>query len=104
MSTTDGSTCSLGITASLLETKIASAQGLAWHSDACPDELPAKNVVVRPQPAVLYSFHWDGYETANTCGDSGKVAPPRRYQVSAALIGGRPHGTYFWVTEPAATP
>lgn len=100
MSTNDGSTCRLGITPALLETKIVSAEQVAWRSSSCPDALAAENVVVRPQPAVLYAFHWDGVIRLGACTGTGTVAPPARYRVSAALIGGEPHGAYFFITEP----
>lgn len=104
LSTTDGSTCSLGITPALMETRITFLTGgeeqVAWLSSSCPDELPAKNVVVRPQPVMLYSFHWDATMTDGTCGGAGSVAAPGRYRVVAALIGGEPNGSFFFVTEP----
>lgn len=100
MSTNDGSTCRLGITPALLETKIVSFEQVAWRSSSCPDALAAKNVVVRPQPAVLYSFHWDGVIRLGACTGTGTTAPPARYRVSAALIGGEPHGSDFFITEP----
>jgi len=100
MSTTDGSTCTLGITPAMLETRIAYGANVVWQDSTCPDELAAKNVVVGPHPAMLYSFHWDGYQTADACSRTGDVALPRRYRVVAALIGGEPRRGFFYVTEP----
>ncbi len=104
MSTTDGSTCSLGVTPALMETKITSlsraGESVVWQSSSCPDEVPAKNVVVRPQPVMLYAFHWDGDITDGTCRGTGSTAAPGTYRVVAALIGGEPHGSDFFVTEP----
>lgn len=100
MWTTDGSTCRLGITPTLMETKIYSATDLAWQSAMCPDEMAAKNVVVRPAPALLYSFHWDGLMRTDACSASAKAAPPAQYRVTASLIGGEPQASYFFVTEP----
>ncbi len=102
MSTTDGSTCSLGITPALFEAKVEFGRQVAWQSTACPDELAARKVVVRPHPAVLYTFAWDGYVAADACSGSAKVAAPRRYRVVAALIGGDPQRGFFYVTEPNA--
>ena len=101
MWTTDGSTCRLGITPALMETKIYSAAGTAWQSSMCPDELAAKNVVVRPEPESLYSFHWDGHLRAGACMVTGELAPPASYTVAAALIGGEPQTGSFFVTEPS---
>lgn len=102
MSTTDGSTCTLGITPALLETRIESGDVTVWQSTTCPDGLGAKNVVVRPQPAVLYSFGWHGYQNRNGCQGTGTVASPGRYLAVAALIGGEPASASFYVTEPDA--
>ncbi len=101
MSTPDGSTCSLGITPSLLETRITSGDVIVWQSRSCPDGLPAKNVVVRPRPAVVYSFDWDGQINPDSCSSSNRVAQPGGYWAEAALIGGEPHKTYFDVTAPS---
>jgi len=101
LSTPDGSTCSLGITPSLLETRITSGDVIVWQSRSCPDGLPAKNVVVRPKPAVVYSFGWDGQINPDSCSSSNRVAQPGGYWAEAALIGGEPHKTYFEVTAPS---
>lgn len=97
MSTPDGSTCSLGVTPRLLETRITSGDVLVWQSRSCPDGLAAKNVVVRPRPLLVYSFDWDGRVTPDSCTSSDQVAAPGGYWAEAALIGGEPQKTYFEV-------
>lgn len=98
MSTADGSTCSLGITPSLLETRIVSVPVVVWQSSSCPDALPAKNVVVRPRPAVVYSYEWDGQVNPDSCSATNRLARPGGYWAEAALIGGEPQRAYFAVT------
>ena len=100
MASADGSTCSLGITPSRLEIEITSGTATVWQSSSCPDGLAAKNVVVRPQPAVVYSLTWDGRITSDACSTKGKIAAPGGYWVEAALIGGAPHKSYFAITAP----
>jgi hypothetical protein len=98
MATPDGSTCSLGVTPSLLETKITSGGVVVWHSTSCPDALPARNVVVRPKPRVVYSYTWDGQVNPDSCSASDVIAQPGGYWAEAALIGGEPTKAYFEVT------
>lgn len=98
MSTGDGTTCSLGITPSLLETRITSGAVVVWQSKSCPDALPAKNVVVRPKPGVVYSYAWDGQINPDSCSATDRVAQPGGYWAEAALIGGEPNKSYFEVT------
>lgn len=98
MSTTDGSTCSLGITPKVLELRITSGPATIWQSTSCPDGLAAKSVVVRPTPASVYSYQWDGRVSPDACSAGGRVAQPGGYWVEAALIGGEPHKAYFEVT------
>jgi hypothetical protein len=100
LSTKDGSTCSLGITPSLLETRITSGDVVIWQSGSCPDALPAKNVVVRPKPSVVYSYTWDGQINPDSCSATNRIALPGGYWAEAALIGGEPHKAYFEVTAP----
>jgi hypothetical protein len=103
MSTSDGSTCTLGITPNLLETRITSGDVVVWQSSSCPDALPAKNVVVRPKPAVVYSYTWDGQFNPDSCSATNRIASAGYYWAEAALIGGEPHQTQFQVTKaPAA--
>lgn len=97
MATKDGTTCSLGVMPSKLEIKITSTPATIWQSTTCPDGLPAKNVVVGPRPAVVYSIHWDGHIDPNACRTGWRVADPGGYWATAALIGGEPHTAYFAV-------
>jgi hypothetical protein len=97
MATTDGSTCSLGLTPSGLEIEITSGPATIWHSTSCPDGLPAKNVVVQPRAEVVYSIHWDGHIDSNACRTGWRTADPGGYWVTAALVGGEPDRTYFAV-------
>jgi hypothetical protein len=103
MSTPDGSTCTLGITPSLLETRITSGDVVVWQSSSCPDALPAKNVVVRPKPVVVYSYTWDGQFNPDSCSATNRVASPGYYWAEAALIGGEPHQTQFHVSRAPTT-
>jgi len=99
MSTEDGTSCTLGISPSLLETRITSGDVIVWQSGSCPDALPAKNVVVRPKPALVYSYGWDGQINPDSCSDTNRVAAPGWYWAEAALIGGEPTKTQFQVTS-----
>ena len=101
MSTTNASTCTLGVSPSLLEARLSSAKGIVWASTSCPDGLAAKNVVVGPTPATVYSFDWDGKISPDACTSKGSVAPPGNYTVEAALIGGEPASAHFVVTDRA---
>jgi hypothetical protein len=104
MSTTDGSTCRLGVMPSRLEIEITSGDVSIWHSTTCPDGLPARNVVVGPRSAVVYSFRWDGHIDPNACREGRQIAEPGGYWVAAALIGGEPARLYFpVVSAPAHT-
>jgi hypothetical protein len=98
MSTTDGSTCSLGITPKVLELRITSGPATIWQSTSCPDGLAAKSVVVRPTPMTVYSYDWDGRLSPDACSAGGPVAQPGGYWAEAALIGGEPQKAYFEVT------
>lgn len=99
MSTSDESTCSLGLRPNLLVAEITSGIASVWQSGTCPDALPAKNVVVRPEPAIVYSFRWNGHVSPYGC-TADRVADPGVYWAHAALIGGTPRKASFEVTEP----
>ena len=112
MSTTDGSACSLGITPSMLEIRLTHEvpvtvgkqttmeEQVVWQSTSCPDGLAAKNVVVGPVPAVVYSLRWDGNLNPDACSSTGTVGQPGTYWAEAALIGGEPSKVRFLVTTP----
>lgn len=102
MATKDGSTCALGITPGVLETRIVSVPAVIWQSTSCPDALPAKNVVVRPRPAVVYSYTWDGQINPDSCSATDRIAKSGYYWAEAALIRGEPAKTQFHVTAPTS--
>lgn len=99
MATKDGTACTLGLAPSSMELRITSGPATIWDSTTCPDGLPAKNVVVTPRPAVVYTLHWDGHVDANACRTGPDVAQPGGYWVAAALVGGDPQRAYFPVVS-----
>jgi hypothetical protein len=101
MSTPDGSTCSLGVSPNVLDTRITSGQTTIWQSQSCPDALPAKNVVVGPKPRRVYSFRWDGQFNPSSCSATNVEAKPGAYWAEAALVGGEPRKSYFEITSPS---
>jgi hypothetical protein len=90
--------CTLPITPDSLVARVTSGSDVVWSSTDCPDAFPAKQVVVRHDPATVYSLNWNGRRSTGHCGSPGSVAPPGGYWVEAALIGGDPHKAYFDVT------
>ena len=69
---------------------------VVWQSTSCPDGLAAKNVVVGPVPAVVYSLRWDGNLNPDACSSTGTVGRPGVYWAE-----GRPHR---WGAEQGALP
>lgn len=91
--------CTLQITPESLVVHITSGSDVVWSSNDCPDALPARQVVVRHDPATVYSLSWNGRRSTGHCGGSpGAVAPAGGYWVEAALISGAGHKAYFDIT------
>lgn len=92
--------CTLPITPDSLVARVTSGPDVVWASTDCPDALLAKQVVVRHDPATVYSLDWNGRRSTPKCASPGEVAPPGGYWVEAALVGGEPHRAFFDVTPP----
>lgn len=92
--------CTLPITPDSLVARITSGADVVWSSADCPDALLAKQVVVRSDPATVYSVDWNARRSTPNCATEGQVAPPGGYWVEAALVGGEPHKAYFDITPP----
>ena len=75
--------------------RITSGDDVVWTSDDCPDKLLAEEVVVRADPAGVYTFRWDGHRSTGSCAGAGPVAKPGGYWVEAALIGADAHKAFF---------
>ena len=87
--------CTLAITPASLVLRITSGDVVVWSSDDCPDMLPARQVVVRADPATEYRFEWDGKGSVEGCSPAGPSASPGGYWVEAALVGAESHRGYF---------
>jgi hypothetical protein len=87
--------CTLAITPVSLVLRITSGDVVVWSSDDCPDMLPARQVVVRADPATEYRFEWDGKGSVEGCSPAGPSASPGGYWVEAALVGAESHRGYF---------
>lgn len=87
--------CTLAITPASLVLRITSGDVVVWSSDDCPDMLPARQVVVRADPATEYRFEWDGKGSVEGCSPAGPTASPGGYWVEAALVGAESHRGYF---------
>lgn len=95
--------CTLPITPDSLVARVTSGPDVVWSSTDCPDALLAKQVVVRHDPATVYSFEWNGRRSTPNCATPGDVAPPGGYWVEAALVGGEPHKAFFDIVAPRST-
>jgi hypothetical protein len=98
LTTLDGAACTLQITPSSLVLRVTSGTDVLWTSDDCPNLLPARQVVVRADPAATYKFSWDGRRSVQGCESPGAVATPGGYWVEAALVGADVHKGYFDVS------
>lgn len=87
--------CTLRITPDSLEGRVTSGSDVVWSSTDCPDALLARQVVVRSDPASVYSLNWDGRRSTGRCAPPGKVASAGGYWFEAALVGGEPKKAYF---------
>jgi hypothetical protein len=87
--------CTLAITPASLVLRITTGDLVVWSSDDCPDMLPARQVVVRADPATEYRFEWDGKGSVEGCSPAGAPASPGGYWVEAALVGAESHRGYF---------
>lgn len=83
----EDSGCVLAVTPRVLAVQVANAAGAVWSSQNCPNEMPARNVVLRPGVSGTYTFRWDGRGNEAGCRSTGSV-PRGRYEVRAAFIGG----------------
>jgi hypothetical protein len=90
--------CTLAITPDTLALRITSGSDVVWSSDECPNDVLARELVVRAQKPVVYTFTWNGHRSTETCASPGKVAQPGGYWAEAALIGADAHRAYFDVT------
>ncbi|HET7173121.1 MAG TPA: hypothetical protein VFI30_02445 [Nocardioidaceae bacterium] len=79
--------CVLAVTPRVLAMQVANAAGAVWSSQNCPNEMPARNVVLRPGVSGRYTFQWDGRGNESGCRSTGSL-PRGRYVVRAAFIGG----------------
>jgi hypothetical protein len=98
LTTLDGATCTLQITPSSMVLRITAGNAVVWTSDDCPNLLPARQVVVRPDPATTYRWRWDGRKSVQGCISPGAVALPGRYLVEAALVGADIHQGSFSIS------
>jgi hypothetical protein len=94
----DGAVCTLQITPASMVLRVTSGSDVVWTSDDCPNLLPARQVVVRSDPAALYTWSWDGHRSVQGCVSPGSVAGPGRYEVEAALVGADVHMGAFDIT------
>ncbi len=90
--------CTLQITPDSLVLRITSGSDVVWSSDDCPDSVPARQLVVRADPATTYGFTWNGRRSVQGCLSPGAMATPGGYWVEAALVGADIHKAYFDVT------
>jgi hypothetical protein len=98
LTTLDGAVCTLRITPTTMVLRVTSGSDVLWTSDDCPNLLPAKQVVVRPDPVAKYRWTWDGRRSVQGCVSPGAVANPGGYWVEAALVGADVHKGYFDIT------
>jgi hypothetical protein len=96
--------CTLRITPQSLVARVTSGPDVVWSSTDCLDALPARKVVVRHDPATIYSLSWNGRRSTGDCGPPGNVAPAGGYWFEAALIGGDPHKAYFDIRPAKRSP
>jgi hypothetical protein len=87
--------CTLAITPDSLMLRITSGEDVVWSSDDCPDDLLAKELVVRSHPATDYTLVWNGFRSTPSCAAPGKITKPGGYWAEAALIGADAHRGYF---------
>ncbi|MBA3232475.1 MAG: hypothetical protein H0T17_00775 [Propionibacteriales bacterium] len=78
--------------------KVTSGAETIWSSDDCPDELLARQIVVRRDPPTAYRFTWNGQRSTEGCQPDGRAIAPGGYWVEAAFIGGEPHKAFFDIT------
>jgi hypothetical protein len=99
LTTRDGTACTLQITPASMVVRVIGGPAVVWTSDDCPNLLPARQVVVRADPATVYRWTWDGRDSVQGCVSPGAVATPGRYWVEAALVGSDVHKAPFDLTR-----
>lgn len=92
---TSAAACTLAITPSEFVLRITSGDDVVWSSDECPNELLAQQLVVRPHPAAVYTFGWNGHRSTLGCTSVGEAAKAGGYWAEAAVIGGDVYRGYF---------
>jgi len=95
LTSTDTPACTLAITPDVLVARVSSGDDVLWSSSQCPDDLPARKVVVRHDPPSTYSFTWDGRRSGEDCRPVAGKPEPGGYWVEAAFVGGEPHKAFF---------
>lgn len=95
LTTLDSTACTLQITPTAMVLRVTSGADVIWTSDDCPDLLPARQVVVRGDPATTYRFSWDGHRSVQGCVSPGRLPGPGGYWVEVALVGADVHKAYF---------
>ena len=99
LSSTDTAACTLAITPDSLVTRVTSGNDVVWSSSDCPQEVLAKEIVVRADPPSAYQFVWDGSRSTAECRAAGTPPDPGGYWVEAAVVGGEPHRAFFDLTR-----
>ncbi|MDX6365679.1 MAG: hypothetical protein QOK30_755 [Nocardioidaceae bacterium] len=99
LTTLDGAVCVLQITPSSMVLRITSGGAVVWTSDDCPNLLPARQIVVRPDPATSYRWRWDGRRSVQGCVSAGTVATRGHYALQAALVGAGIYQGTFDITR-----
>jgi hypothetical protein len=99
LTTLDGAVCTLQITPSSMVLRITSGDAVVWTSDDCPNLLPARQIVVRPDPATSYRWRWDGRRSVQGCVSAGTVATAGHYSLQAALVGAGIYQGTFDITR-----
>jgi hypothetical protein len=78
---------------------VAKGGGVVWTSDDCPDAVPARQIVVRADPATTYRMAWDGHESVQGCTAPGRLAPAGDYWFQVALVGAEAYQGGFTVAD-----
>jgi hypothetical protein len=93
--------CTLTVGPGTMAVRVVGKGGqVAWTSDDCPDAVPARQIVVRADPATTYRMPWDGHESVTGCTAAGRLAPPGAYWFQVALLGAEPYEGAFTVSDP----
>jgi hypothetical protein len=92
--------CTWRVTRDAVQVRISRGGLRVWSTALCPQAVPAADLVVRRDTTTTLALTWDGHRSDQSCSVHTPWAPPGRYSIVAAALGGEPGEAGFTLARP----